>query len=822
MNYLIINLANKTRQFVYAICLSLFGFVSHAATNPLIDNVDLEDDQGFLHIHINFVMPVALINHYPPNKGKQLDLSIRPIPYTTDDKTAITQAQRLGFKSKKINTLQLIRYEPANPSGRIVSVVFNQATSYEIMNQNRPDQITIRVIKKPRKPDLPEIEPGPSTKDSPLEDSNAFIYCINLLSTKKTIILPDSSSHPELTPFFVYKTRLDAKSTNWHRLRLGFFKTLPDARQVLKRVKSNFPNAWIDRATGSERKYISPWLATLAASKNNIAFRQETDSNNAINSNQFTTKTQQMFASAKKSIIDGHYRTAIRVLTKLLRLPDNESTEAAHELLGVAREKNRQIAHAIAEYRIYLKKYPKGEFSYRVKQRLDGLTSARRKTDKRLRRLKPKYKETPLQVYGSVFQFYRRDVDTTDPSNNITTNSSLATDVSVSTRKRTKKHDLRSQFTASYQYDLENSNQSQFRISSMYFDASDRKRIWHTRIGRQSKSTGGVLGRFDGITAGYRISPKWKINAVSGFPVSISTSNQLNTDKRFFGTSLDIGTFDKYWNGSIFLIKQSAYNLDDRTAAGLELRYLNPKLTVFGLLDVDIDYKNVNIAQLISNIRFANATTLNLVADYRNSPILTTSNALQGQTVSSLDALLQTYTEEQIRQLAEDRTAIFRSISATLSKPIKKDLLLSLEFSASHLTNTPASGGVDASPGSGIEYFYGTQLIANNVFKKGDTSLFGLRYADTNASQTTTLSINSRYPYNKKWRLNPRMRVDIQERQSNASITKYRPSLRIDWRKKRNLKFEMEAGYEYSDISDSVGDREESSFFINLGYIADF
>jgi hypothetical protein len=302
----------------------------------------------------------------------------------------------------------------------------------------------------------------------------------------------------------------------------------------------------------------------------------------------------------------------------------------------------------------------------------------------------------------------------------------------------------------------------------------------------------------------------------------LSTSNQFETDKSFYGLSLDAGTYDKYWNASAFIIKQTAFDIDDRTAVGAELRYLNPKATVFALIDYDIDYNSLNIAQLIANARLPFDASFNLVADYRNSPILTTSNAIQGQTNPTLEQLLLTFTEDEIKQLAMDRTAVFRSVSGTLSRPITKDLLLSVDLAASHLESTPASGGVDAAPSTGIEYFYGAQLIANSVFKPGDTTLLGLRYADTSSSDTVTYSINSRYPYNKYWRLNPRLRIDDQKRNNGSNILRLRPSFRVDYRAMRKVKFEFELGYEHSDIEDNLGGRTESNYFINMGYIADF
>jgi len=807
--------------FWASICL-LVSSISLAATDPIIDNVELNDQGQQLNVVIHFTMPVSISSHYPSTRGKQLDITIQPLATSPDQQESVQQIQSLAYKAKQYSPLRQIEYNPKHSSGTVLSLFFSAQTKFHIQDSADPRMISLLLDKK----QTPVLQKTTSTpvkeKLQSLEQPENFKYTINLQSSKTPLSKINPDQYPLLSPYFIYATEINVQGEHWYRLRLGFYKTKHDASSILERARQQFPRAWISRVRPGERQHIQPWLTALANKRNKLAYNEGPVASKKPVSKEISTKSQRLFAQAKKAIIDTHYKDAIRLLTRLLRLPENESSEPAQELIGVAREKNRQIAHAIGEYRLYLKKYPKGEFRYRVKQRLDGLLSAKRGRHKTLRKAKSRFRETPLQVYGSVFQFYRQDVDTTDPSTNITTNASLSTDVSLTMRKRTKEYDIRTQMTGSYQYDIERNDQSQFRVSSMYLDASDRKRTWNARVGRQSQSTGGVLGRFDGLSAGYRFNPRWKINAVTGFPVSISSSNEINVDKVFYGTSLDIGTFDKYWSGSLFFIKQTSDDIDDRTAAGVELRYLNPKATIFTLLDYDIDYGSVNIAQGIANIRLPEKINLNLVADYRNSPVLTTSNALQGQTVSTLGQLLDTYSEDEIKQLAQDRTAIFRSVSATLSRPLNNNFQLSLDVAASHLASTKTSGNVDATPSTGIEYFYGAQLIANNILKKGDTTLMGVRFADTSASQTTTLSLNSRYPFNKQWRVNPRLRVDFQDRQANSKITRYRPSVRLDWRARRNVKFEMETGYEQSNIEDSVGDRTESSFFVNIGYIADF
>jgi hypothetical protein len=50
----------------------------------------------------------------------------------------------------------------------------------------------------------------------------------------------------------------------------------------------------------------------------------------------------------------------------------------------------------------------------------------------------------------------------------------------------------------------------------------------------------------------------------------------------------------------------------------------------------------------------------------------------------------------------------------------------------------------------------------------------------------------------------------------------YRPSLRLSYRVKRRLRLEAEIGGEYSDREIVDGSQKDGSYFVNLGYRADF
>ena len=52
------------------------------------------------------------------------------------------------------------------------------------------------------------------------------------------------------------------------------------------------------------------------------------------------------------------YPKAVVVLTKLQRQPEFPQRAQMQELLGLARERSGQLAHAKAEYEEYLRRYP--------------------------------------------------------------------------------------------------------------------------------------------------------------------------------------------------------------------------------------------------------------------------------------------------------------------------------------------------------------------------------------------------------------------------------------------------------------------------------
>ena len=79
---------------------------------------------------------------------------------------------------------------------------------------------------------------------------------------------------------------------------------------------------------------------------------------------------------ARKALSAHDYPQAVALLTKLQRQPEFPERAPAQELLGLARERAGQLAHAKAEYEEYLRHYPNGAAANRVRERLRILRNA--------------------------------------------------------------------------------------------------------------------------------------------------------------------------------------------------------------------------------------------------------------------------------------------------------------------------------------------------------------------------------------------------------------------------------------------------------------
>lgn len=535
------------------------------------------------------------------------------------------------------------------------------------------------------------------------------------------------------------------------------------------------------------------------------------------------TQLDKLMESARQAMAQQGYSRAIGIYTKILELPDNKFRENALEFIGVARERRNQLAHAKALYEQYLQHYPEGDGAIRVQQRLAALITAEQAPQEKLRKLKTQEEKSKWDLFGSIAQTYRRNEFETDDTPREVTQSLLDTNLDLNARRRTENSEVRARLTGGYDYDFLDRSGDEFEITALYVDGTHHQRGLNGRIGRQRGRSGGVYGRFDGILGGYRINELTRINIVSGFPVSSSELDRLEIDTFFYGINTDLGPFNRSWNFNVFFVDQYSHGLNDRRAIGGELRYFTANRSLLGVIDYDIFYNKLNNLLLQGTLALPRDTALNTIINIRQSPLLTTNNALISQTgVDDLNELRDMFSDEAIHDLALDRTAVSRSYTLGASHRVNDSYQLNGDITITSLSSTDPSGGVAALEATGNDFLYSIQLTGTNLFSRRDLTLIRLRYKDKKNSDTVSLSINSRLQVSNALRVNPRLSMDFTTETDDSSERKTRPSLIINYRVRQRYHFELEVGAELEDRDFGDTRTGTSIYFLNAGFRLDF
>jgi tetratricopeptide (TPR) repeat protein len=830
-----------------------------AADFGVLSSIDVESTSKATEIHVRLNLPMRYQNHAPQTGGDFVEVQLRPV--STSEIAVLQQRQSLPWKSSVDVPLVDVIYEGNFPGTPTVVVNFSRPVSFEVRGGRDFRSIIISIPKAQADSESPAPAPLPSaaivtpppTSAGPTsakqEQSSApaaalvtpttvqaLPFTINLYSTVTPIDLAKVPRIPAFDGHRLYTTQATVDGKLWNRLRLGFFADAASAREALALLNTAYPKAWVARASqqerfqqpGSQAVSAAPVAAATAAAAASAGRQPATaapsQSTKPAAGRQLSEEEQTaLMDEARTAMTAGDYRRANQIYTKILLLPPGKHSQEAQELLGLARERNGQIAHAKAEYEQYLREYPEGPGAERVQQRLAGLLTASKLPQEKLRSVSATDSASNWQVFGSLSQFYRRDTIDPESGSETTTQSAVFNNLNVTARNRGEDYDFRAQFTGGYDWDLLDSADSASRVSELYVDGLARNPGLSARLGRQTRSSGGVLGRFDGALLGYQISPSVVGNVVVGFPVARTSDTNVDTDKYFYGLSFDLGTYWDHWDFQAYLIEQKANEVTDRRAVGGELRYFDSQRSFFSLVDYDIYFNKLNTMLGVGTWTFENGTSINANIDYRNSPILTLTNAVQGQGVETLEELFPLFTEDELKQLALDRTATSTTATLGASHPMSSQFQVSGDVTVTHLSGTPASGGVPANPDTGYEFLYNLQFTGSSLIKTGDLGIVGLRYADLDRSNLFTLSLNARYPVTQEFRINPRFDVIYRKNKNDSGKRMtYRPFLRLEYQLKRNIRFESEIGGDWIEDDGVFGSETTRTYFVNLGYRVDF
>jgi len=794
-----------------------------------------------------FNFPVQVKSSFPKNQGDHVRIDLRPIDAGRTDGGAIRSREELRPPSSRKAGIQEIQYDGDAPTGPVLTITFNRNRYFAIDQGADFRSLDINIAEIPIEDacsgNAPRLRTGPDVdgpkKDREIQsvlhsmpdviDANA-VYALNLVSQQSLIEKADLLSLPAFSKYAAYVTRFEEDGVVWNRLRLGFFETRTQAQALAEAIKSTYPDAWIVRTSREERETVyQAWLSERKAAKRNVALIQRSDPVEQLPTN---TNAASLVLEARTLMAEGNNARAIQLLTKALTLAENIATPDTRELLGLARQKNGQLAHAKAEYEEYLQRYPENEGAPRVRQRLSALLTEGKDAPPELREgTGGRAGKYVTRLTASLSQYYQRDESTVtleqpdftpDPDKQVNRNA-LISGADITASVSNDRFDASLRFSGSHTKDFEEDGRGDSgTISALYIDVADSGIGLAARVGRQTRSTGGVLGRFDGGLISIDASDKIRVNVVGGAPVLRSRDLFIDNSRRFVGASVDVSQVVDGLDATVYFIHQKVDDLIDRQAAGFELRYVDDKRSAYGLFDYDTFYDTLNLALFNGTWRLEDNTTFNIAFDYRYSPILLTIDALQGQGVETIDELRARFTDDDLYFLAESRAARSKTGSFTVSHPLSEKFQFNAGVTFANISATPDAGGVMGQPSTGVEAFYSAQILATSLLMDGDLTTVGFRYDDLSSGGRYVIDLNTRYPISRKLRIAPRMRLG-QRKSKIAEQTQYtvKPSIRINYIPARLFQLELEVGGEWTNTKNVLDSELVKGYYFIAGYRLD-
>lgn len=536
------------------------------------------------------------------------------------------------------------------------------------------------------------------------------------------------------------------------------------------------------------------------------------------------------------------FREAIWLFNKVLGFPENQYSAEAQELLGFAHQKNGGLAEARAAYEDYLRRYPGGDGSDRVRQRLAGIVTVPGATTAPLRepvsapvKALPigkftRTSETTWSLVGSVSSFYiHDDADTTARDTSLAPNlnanvddhsvhqNEIFTTLDLLATWNDDKTSGKIRFNGGEEHRFSSNimaptgdQADQFGVAQASLDMVVKDLNLRTVAGRQTYNGDGVFGRFDGALFSWQALPMVKVDLVGGSPANSRYNLPFTAERYFYGGGIGVGPLFGGLETSIYFNEERGRWLVDREAVGSDIRYADPTKFVFANVDYDLRFQQLGEAVVSGSWTLPAGTTLYGGADYRRVPFLSSWNVLLNQPFGTLYDFLkaqnnigQGLTNDQVTQLALAETPLYKSAMFGFSHPLSDKLTVSADATIANLsrTITPLSllDPSLARLAAGNEYYATAQLIATNIFKDGDMYIGAFHYAQQETDTQYVLDFNTRYPIINDLMLSPRLRLGYSV-YGGTGLRQYTvmPSLLIDYNWTPNLTFEAEIGTQWT------------------------
>lgn len=778
----------------------------------LIDVIDIDERESQVDVTLQFNCSLHYAGHSPASDGPEVRLRLR-----IDRDCGVTGSLAAGGEitteippiSGPRGIVAAARLESSLGGEVTLTLTWAKPESFVLAQGASASGMRIRLLRvHDEKTRILVTERGDTASN----------YAVNLESQRQPIDAGavDLAAKRLQTKTFV--SQVQTGDEKWYRLRAGPFDQRTVAEGVLRSATKDYPRAWL--AVGDDSVTNDP---NAAVAEPPLPPVEQIGIDPPLD----PTELKTLFDQGRKALRARDYPQAVQVLTKLQRQPEFPQRAEVQEMLGLARERAGEVAQAKAEYEEYLRRYPKGPAADRIRTRLRILRAA--SAAGRSGSLdNTEGADHGWKVSGGASQLFRRDSYGTDlngPLFSTVVEDAVFTDADLYVHKDGER--FTTGFRTNFGYaknflpkDIQGAD-DRVRITTLFLDLNDKLLDLRGRLGRQTTINDGNFGTFDGAKISYRFAPSWTVRATMGMPVD-NSGDGIETDRRFETLAVDFAPALSHWDTSVYVTQQRNDGLRDRQAVGAQVQYARPTLSVVSYVDYDTAYQSLNALVLLGTLQLPDRWQLTLDLEHRNAPLITTENALIGQSVTTLNDLEKIYSEQQIADLARDRTPVLSTYSASALKQLGERFQAIFDVFYTKLSDTPASGGVEQFTGTqGNDISYQVQLLGSSLLRTNDFNQFIVRYDTTPTYNVVGWQFISRYPLFGAWRIGPRLLFQRKTTDTGFTSIFYAPYGHLDYQRHGHV-LEIEGGAEIGKNPAGLEIGNTTRLFVSIGYRINF
>jgi hypothetical protein len=779
----------------------------------LIDGIDVDERESQVDITLQFNCSLHYAGHTPAREGPEVRLRLR-IDRDCGVSGSLAGGGEITTEIPPISGPRGIvasaRLESSLGGEVTLTLTWAKPESFVLAQGANAGGMRIRLLRaRPEKARVLVTERGETASN----------YAVNLESRRQAFEPGEIEQAAKRLQTKSFVSEVETGGEKWYRLRAGPFDQRAVAENVLRLATKDYPRAWL--AVGDDSITNDPNAAMAepplpAVEQIGIDPPLDPAQRNAL------------VAQARKAMHARDYPTAVQILTKLQRQPEFPERADVQEMLGLARERSGEVAHAKAEYEEYLRQYPKGPAADRVRNRLRILREASAARTTGAPELGSQA-DHGWKVSGGASQLYRRDSYGTDfngPLYSTLVENAIFTDADLFAHRDGER------FTSAFRTSLGYAKmflprsiagvEDRVRVTTAFLDLDDKLLDVRGRLGRQTTVADGIFGTFDGASVSYHFAPSWSVRGTAGLPVD-NSGDFPQKDRRFESVALDFAPALSHWDTSVYVTEQRNDGLKDRQAVGTQVQYARQNATLVSYIDYDTDYRSLNALVLLGTLQLPARWQLTMDLEHRNAPILSAQNALIGQICcTSLTQLEQFYSEQQITGLARDRTPELSTYSASALKQLGERFQAIFDVFYTKLSSTPASGGVEAFTGTaGNDLAYQVQLLGSSILRTNDFNQVIVRYDHTPAYNVIGWQFISRYPLFGAWRVGPRMLFQNTKTDTGYTSIFYAPYGHLDYQRNGHI-LEIEGGAEFGKNPAGLEIGNTTRLFVSVGYRINF